>query len=82
MNTYDPTEYYLSNDLGCCAALVTAGFTLIDLDRSNPRRVGFVFALKDGIELAVDDYWNDRLVVSARAYFDNTKMLKNRIYGG
>jgi hypothetical protein len=73
-------EYFYSFDLGAAASLATAGFELVSLDKSNPKKVRFVFRREAGIEKVVDDYWTDRLEVKARAFFDNLKMLKNRIY--
>lgn len=67
-------------DLGAAASLVTAGFELIELDKTNPRKVQFVFRRVTGIEKTVDGYWTDKLEVKARSFFDNIKMLKNRIY--
>ena len=71
---------YATFDLGCAATLATAGFGLVSLDKSNPRKVQFVFSREAGIEKVVEDYWADRLEVKARTFFDNLKMLKNRIY--
>ena len=73
-------EVFATFDLGCSAALITAGFELLTLDKANLRKVQFVFRRKVGIEKIVDDYWADRLEVRARSFFDNVKMLKNRIY--
>ncbi|MFA4880446.1 MAG: DUF5659 domain-containing protein [Candidatus Doudnabacteria bacterium] len=73
-------EMFATYDLGCAAALITADFELLTLDKANPRKVQFIFRREVGIEKVVDDYWADRLEVKARAFFDNIKMLKNRIY--
>lgn len=73
-------DYYFSYDLGLCSALVSTGFELVSLDKTNPRKVQFTFKRKIGIEEVVDNYWSDRLEVKARIFFDNIKMLKNRIY--
>lgn len=67
-------------DLGAAASLVTAGFELIELDKTNPRKVQFIFSRAIGIEKLVDEYWADKLEVKARSYFDNIKMIKSRIY--
>lgn len=67
-------------DLGAAALLVTAGFELIGLDRGNPRKVQFIFNRAKDIEKVVDGYWTDKTKVGARSFFDNIKMLKNRIY--
>lgn len=76
----DYTHYCYLFDLGVSASLVTTGFELVSLDRANPRKVQFIFRREVGIEKAIDDYWADRLEVKARTYFDNIKMIKNRIY--
>ena len=76
----DQTNYFYTFDLGCSAALISADFKLVSLDKTNVRKVQFIFRREVGIEKVVDDYWADRLEIKARAFFDNVKMLKNRIY--
>lgn len=73
-------DYLHTFDLGAASSLVTAGFKLISLDKSNPRKVQFIFLKATGIGEVVDNYWANNLEVKAREFFDNTKMLKNRIY--
>jgi hypothetical protein len=73
-------EYFYTYDLGCSSALISAGFELISLDKANPQKVQFIFHRKIGIERVVNDYWADCLEIKARTFFDNIKMLKNRIY--
>lgn len=75
-----PKDYYYTFDLGAAAALVSAGFQLALLDKTNPRKVQFAFLREAGIEKVVDQYWADSLEVKARLFFDNLKMLKNRLY--
>jgi hypothetical protein len=76
----EQSQYY-THDLGCAAALVSVGFALLTLDKENPRKVGFIFRAKKGIDDTVNDYFSDKLIVNARTFFDNLRMLKNRIYG-
>lgn len=71
---------YCTYDLGCSAALISSGFEIKSLDKANPKKVRFIFNYQTGIEEIVNDYFSDKLKVSARKFFDNTKMLKNRIY--
>ena len=73
-------QYLYTFDLGAATSLVSAGYELVSLDKTNPRKVRFVFRRETGIEDIVDNYWDDRLEVKARTYFDNLKMLKNRLY--
>lgn len=74
------TNFLQTFDLGAAASLVTAGFELVSLDKTNPKKVQFVFRRILGIEKVVDEYWADKLEIKARSFFDNVKMLKNRIY--
>lgn len=79
-NDLKENEIFATFDLGCASATVAAGFSLISLNKTNIRKVQFVFRREVGIEKVVDDYWADRLEIKARTFFDTTKMLKNRIY--
>lgn len=69
-------------DLGLAAALVSAGCPVSHLDKSQPQKVQFVFERKEGIDDAIQLYWANGLQISAFEYFNNLKMLKNRIYSG
>jgi len=73
-------EVLTTFDLGVAAALMTAGFELLTLDKANPRKVMFVFKRDAGIEKVADDFWSDRLEQKVRSYWDNIKTLKNRLY--
>jgi hypothetical protein len=67
-------------DLGLATALVTLGYNLLELDKSNPKKVRFIFADEKGIEKTMDKYWNDEVKLPALTLFNNQKTLKNRIY--
>jgi len=71
---------YQTYDLGCASALITTGANLIELDRTDYKRVGFVFDYTFELETSLDRFWKNKLQVDARTYFENTKMLKTRIY--
>ena len=80
MNKQSQNKYFSTSDLGCAAALISAGFDLISLNKDNPRKVLFIFKEKSGIEDTVNNYFSGKLKISAINLFNNTKMLKNRIY--
>lgn len=67
-------------DLGLAASLVSLDFEILDTERDTQGRAYFVFKQTTKLEQAVNDYWSNTLSVKARQYFDNTKMLKTRIY--
>ena len=76
----DYSHFFYSFDLGLATALITAGFSLVSMDRQNLRKVQFVFRRLNGIDEVVDAYWADNLDVKARNYFDTLKMIKNHLY--
>ncbi|KKR24021.1 MAG: hypothetical protein UT53_C0001G0010 [Candidatus Yanofskybacteria bacterium GW2011_GWD2_39_48] len=76
----NPSQVWTSYDLGVSAALISAGFELLSLNKENPHKSLFVFRRTDGIEEVVDLYWSDRLDIKARSFFDSIKACKNRIH--
>ena len=73
-------QNYNTTDLGLAAALVSQGFNVIELDRSHPHKVRFLFTDDGSIEQIASQYWSDKLKVPAMAYFNAIKLLKHRIY--
>ncbi len=67
-------------DLGVAATLVTRGFEVRDTNRDTNGRTYFIFQETPELYEAVNGYYADTLQVNARKFFDNTKMLKGRIY--
>ncbi len=67
-------------DLGVAAALVTCGFEIVDTNRDKNGRTYFIFQETTMLNEAVNGYYADTLQIKARKFFDNTKMLKGRIY--
>lgn len=76
----DPAFVFTTYDLGCSTALLCAGFELLSVEKSNPRKALFQFRRMDGIDEVANSYFADRLEVKARSYFDNLKALKNKLY--
>jgi hypothetical protein len=66
-------------DFGLVAALVSCDFVIQKTER-NFKTVYFLFENTPAIEKRISEYWSNTLSVPARLYFDNTKMLKSRIY--
>lgn len=71
---------YFTFDLGLTTALISLGFELLELDKTNPKKVKFLFEENKELNEAVTAYWGDNLPINARTLFDNLKMAKNRIY--
>jgi len=73
-------EQFLTFDLGLASALATLGYELWQIDKSSPSKARFIFRRGVGIDKTINEYWNNSLLVNARALFDNQKMIKNRLY--
>ena len=74
------TSHFLNYDIGLSSALTTLHYELLTLNRGNPRKIGFVFLRTPELEEASQEYFAGRLMLDARSFFENIKMLKNRIY--
>jgi hypothetical protein len=70
------------SDLGLAAALTTLGFKIEKQQKNDSGRVSFCFLESGSLTSTINNYWANKLSVDARAYFDNTKALKNLIYSG
>lgn len=55
-------DTFLTFDLGLASALATLGYELWEIDKANPRKAQFIFKRDEGIDKAVNDYWNNRPV--------------------
>lgn len=69
-------------DLGLATVLVTMRYELLDMDKSNPKKVRFEFKREKNIEKVMTDYFDDKIKLPAQTLFNNQKSLKNRIYSG
>ncbi len=67
-------------DLGLATVLITLDYELLELDKSNSKKVRFVFKREKNIEQVITDYFNDKVKLPALTLFNNQKNLKNRIY--
>ena len=80
MESLRDEQVYATYDLGASSALITAGFYLVSVDKTNLRKAQFIFRKETGIEKVIEDFWADRLDVRGRTFFDNVRHLKNRLY--
>ena len=71
---------YFTSDLALSATLLTLHFQIETIDRSNPKKVIFIFKKDKGLEQTIEKYWNGQLQVSPLTLLQNLKALKSRIY--
>ncbi len=76
-----PDEFFCTFDLGLCCALFCLEHVLYAVDKdNNPNKAQFVFRRSKTIDQDIEAYWNDRLKLNARSYFDSIRAIKNRLY--
>ena len=72
-------DFYQTTDLACAAA-VSPFLPVEAIDKTNPRRAYFVFRKSEELDRLLEAFWNRELKVESRAYFDQLKALKTRLY--
>ena len=70
---------YQTSDLACAAA-ISLFVPLEDVDKSDSRRAYFIFARTPELEDIINEFQKRQLSVEPRAYFDQIKALKTRLY--
>lgn len=73
-------DTFLTFDIGLAAALITLGYTLKEVDKTNLKKSKFIIGRDEHIDKMINEYWSGKLMLSARTLIENIKMLKNRIY--
>lgn len=69
-----------TNDIGSAAALISSGIPLLNIDKTDPKKVIFIFPNNKTIAELVKEYWDNKLHVDAKTLLDSLKSLKSRIY--
>ena len=74
-------DVYVTSDLGLASALSCIGYKILELDRSDPRRIIFRFnGEKQDLEKAAREYWDGSLRLPPALLFTHQKQLKGRLY--
>lgn len=73
-------QCFETNDLSIATTL-SLFFPIENIDKTNPRKALFIFDRRKELDDLIDRYWKKELLIEPRAYFDNLKALKARIYG-
>jgi hypothetical protein len=72
---------YGTSDMGLSIALICDGYILSGIEKpSHGNRFTFCFQPQKGIRESIEAYWGGRLRVDAKAYWNESKNLKTRLY--
>ena len=72
-------SFFSTFDLGL-ATVLSLSFPIESLNKSNSKKVEFVFKRQPGLDELVQRYWAKDLSVEPQLLFSNLKHLKNRLY--
>jgi len=75
-------EYYTTSDFCLASTLVSKGFQVCGVDRSNPQRISFKFTNNQDLQNLVANFWDKQVFVSPIDFYYSQKQLKNIIYQG
>ena len=67
-------------DLSLTAVISVLGFGIEQIERVSPSRSVFIFEDSASLQETVSLYWRGDLRIEPRAYFDELKRIKARLY--
>lgn len=73
MNEYRTKDLFL-------ATVLAIKFPVKQIDKTDERRMFFVFDDSDKLQKRVDDYWNGNLLENPISLFNEMKGIKSRMY--
>ena len=79
MNTNDQNTFQTS-DIFLASTLTCLGHDLIEVDTTNPKRVGFCFDSNNKLQEDIQRFWRGKILVEPKRLFDSQRFLKARIY--
>lgn len=79
MNIKTGHEAFTSSDLAIVAVL-SLHYPIVEVDKTNPKKAQFVFERNSKLDSLLNQYWDKKLLVEPRAYFDALKAIKTRLY--
>ncbi len=68
-----------TTDLGL-ATTISLFYPIKDIDKTNPKKVQFIFENSKKLNLLIKDYWKGKIKVDPSAYFNQLRAMKSRIY--
>ena len=72
-------DFYLTSDLSLAATL-SLFFPLVEIDKSNARKAVFSFQRSAELENLVESYFQNAIKVVPRAYYNQLRDIKARLY--
>ena len=69
-----------TSDFLLASTLLTKGFDILGIDKSNPRRVHFIFRKTSDLEVTLKDYWIKKVTVVPQDFQAAEHEIKAKIH--
>lgn len=79
MNINTEQRTFISSDLAIVAVL-SLYCPIVEVDKTDSRKAQFVFERTTKLDSLLNKYWKQELLIEPRAYFDQLKAIKARLY--
>ena len=73
-------KIYKTADLAL-ATVISLWHPIEAINKQNPRKAQFIFKRESELDNLVENYWQGKLKVEPKAYFNALRTLKARLYG-
>lgn len=73
-------ENFITTDFCLASALLSNKHHLIELDKSNPRRIGFVFSKSSKLNESIDSFRFRHLKITPQDFYQAQRELKSLMY--
>jgi len=77
--TFKTNNYYSTADLAL-SATISLFIPIEKVIKTNSRRALFLFRKSKRLKNLINSYWKNRLLVDPQRYFQQLKLIKNRLY--
>ncbi len=73
------SSFFQTSDIGLVVSLLAFGFAVDHLDSSTPARIIFFFRQGDDLAETLKKYWEGKLLVEPKTYWNTLREIKGRI---
>jgi len=74
------SDFYQTSDLSLATTL-SLYFPIESVDKSDLKRVSFIFKRSKEFDAILKSYWREEIDVKPQKFFSQMKIIKTRIYG-
>lgn len=75
-----PGDVFETSDFPLAITLLSFGFIIENFDVTEPRKIKFLFEKTGRLEKLINDYWDNKVLVNPKTFFNAEKELKSRMH--